>query len=196
MIENIVLKTILERRSTRSYKPEQISDDELFAVIEAGRHAPTGGNNQKCHFIVVQNAEVLSELKQIVSEEFSKMDFDESTYKSLRHAIERAKAGGYDFIFNAPTLIIIANDKSYPNAMADSCVAIENMMIAAASMDLGTCYINQLHWLSQNERVVEFLKGLSLKENERVFCSLSLGYPKILPKQPKNLKGNEVTYIK
>ena len=196
MDANNVIKTILSRRSQRSFESEQIKDDELFWIVEAGRSAPSGGNNQNCHFIVIQKEEMLEKLKETVRDEFALMSADESTYSSLRQSIERSKTGAYDFSYNAPTLIVIANKKSYPNAMADSCVAIENMIIAATSLGIGSCYINQLHWLSENEKVRSVLYGMSLKEDEIVCCSLALGYPLDAPVAKAPLHGNLVTYIK
>ena len=149
-MENLVLEVIRKRRSIRKYKPEQITDDELSQIIESGRVAPSGGNNQTSHFVVIQNREVLNTLKKMAAEEFSMMEVTEDTYKSLKSSILQSKKGNYDFTYNAPTLIVIANRRGYGNAMADCSVALENMMIAAASINIGSCWVNQLRWLADN----------------------------------------------
>ena len=71
------------------------------------------------------------------------------------------------------------------------------MMIAANAFDLGSCWINQIHWLTEDEKMLAYLRELGLKENERVFVSMALGYPKDgLPnRKPLPRKGNEVTFI-
>lgn len=71
------------------------------------------------------------------------------------------------FHYNAPVFIAVANKKGYGNAMADSACALENMMIAANALDIGSCWINQLHWLDENERVREFMMshGLGTVQN-------------------------------
>jgi nitroreductase len=52
---NDIINTLQNRRSIRKFKPEQIKDDELNAVLEAGKYAPSGANQQSALFIVVQN---------------------------------------------------------------------------------------------------------------------------------------------
>lgn len=61
-------------------------------------------------------------------------------------------------------MIIVANRKDYGNNIADSVAAIENMMIAANALDLGSCYINQLYWLNEEPSLLAYLRELGLKE--------------------------------
>lgn len=191
------LNAIITRRSTRSYKTDAVERDKLEKIIEAGRFAPSGGNNQTNHFIVVQDKAVLQNLATLAQEAFAKMEVKPETYSSLKTSIMLSKKGGYVFHYNAPVLIIVANQKNYGNNMADCAVAVENMMIAANELDLGCCWINQMHWLTEDEKIFSCLRELGLKENERVFASMALGYAKDgLPnRQPLPRKGNLVTYI-
>ena len=103
------------------------------------------------------------------------------------------------FCYNAPVLIVVANRKDYGNNMADCACAIENMMIAANAMDLGSCLINQLKWLNEEPEIVDYLQTLGMKEDERVYGSVIIGYPASDSGLPtRNLmpqKGNEVTFI-
>ena len=193
------IEAIMTRRSTRSYKPDAVEREKLEKIIEAGRYAPSGGNNQSNHFIVIQNNEVLQKLAKLAEEAFAKMEVTENTYSSLKSSILQSKKGGYIFYYKAPVLIIVANQKDYGNNIADCNVAIENMLIAANDLDLGSCYINQLHWLNEDEKILPYLQELGLKENERVYASMVVGYPKSadgLPQRsPLKRKGNEVIYI-
>lgn len=193
---NEVISNIKNRRSIRKYKPIQILDEELAQILEAGRYAPSGGNNQTSHLIVVQNKEILQELKHLVQQEFSKMDFTEGMYKSLRGSILASKKGNYDFFYHAPTLVIVANKKNYGNAIADSACVLENMMLAANSLNVGSCWINQLHWLDENPVINEFIRQLGLKEDETICGALSLGYKDIDEQIPMKRTGNTITYIK
>lgn len=195
-VKNQVLETIYNRRSIRKYKAEQISDEELNQIIEAGRYAPSGGNNQTTHFIVIQNKEILNRLKGLVVQEFSKMEVREDTYKSLRNSIIQSKKGNYDFTYNAPTFIIVTNLRGYGNAIADCAVALENMMIAAASLNIGSCWINQLKWLTDNEVIKNYIKELGIDENHIICGGLSLGYAAYPDLKPLERKGNFVTIIK
>ena len=193
------IEAIMTRRSTRSYKPDAVESEKLQKIIEAGRFAPSGGNNQYNHFLVVQDKAVLEKLAKLAEEAFAKMEVTENTYSSLKLAITQSQKGGYIFHYKAPILIIIANQKDYGNNIADCNVAIENMMIAANSLDLGTCYINQLHWLNEDEKILPYLQELGLKDNERVYASMVVGYPNSADGKPQRTtlprKGNEVTYI-
>lgn len=193
------LDAIMTRRSTRSYKPAAVEPEKLQQIIDAGRHAPSGGNNQTCHFLVVQNPEVLKKLATLAENAFAKMEVTPETYSSLKMSINLSKKGGYVFHYNAPVLIIVANQKNYGNNMADSAVAVENMFIAANALDLGSCWINQLHWLTEDAEILSYLRELGLKENERVYASLVVGYAKSEDGLPARKalprKGNEVTFI-
>ncbi len=193
------IETILTRRSTRSYSSAPVEKEKLEKIIEAGRYAPSGGNNQTNHFIVVQNPEVLKKLAELAQNAFAKMEVIEQTYSSLKSSIMQSKKGGYVFYYHAPVLIIVANQKNYGNNIADCSVAVENMMIAANSLDLGSCWINQIHWLTEEPSMLKYLQELGLKENERVYSSMIIGYPKSADGKPnRNLlprKGNEVTFV-
>ena len=191
------LEAIYTRRSTRNYKPDAVEKEKLTKILEAARQAPSGGNSQSNHFLVIQNREVLDKLIALTEAGFRKMEADETTYPSLRHAIEASKKGGYVFCYNAPLLIAVANRKDYGNNIADCACALENMMVAANALDLGSCYINQLRWLNEDEALLDYLRSLGMKENERVYGAVVIGYPAGgLPNRSLMAqKGNEVTWI-
>lgn len=196
IIENQILENIYIRRSIRKYKPEQIQDQELNQIIEAGRFAPSGGNSQTNHFVVIQKTEILKELKELVIQEYSKLEVTENMYKALKVAILKSQKGNYDFCFNAPTLIIATNLRDYNNAIADCAVALENMMLAATSLNIGSCWINQLKWLADNEVIKSYVKKLDIKENELICGGLSLGYPDQADLKLLDRKGNRVTMVR
>ena len=193
------LEAILTRRSTRNYKPDPVEPEKLEKILSAARQAPSGGNSQTNHFLVIRNREVIDTLIRMTEEAFARMDFDETTYPSLRHAITASKMGGYVFCYNAPVLIAVANRIDYGNNMADCACAVENMMVAANALDLGSCYINQLRWLNENPSLTAYLRSLGMKENERVYAAVILGYPATesgLPNRSLMVqKGNEITCI-
>ncbi len=191
------LEAILTRQSTRDFAPEAVSDRQLDAVLQAGRQAPSGGNSQYNHFLVIRSRSVLDRLIRLTQEAFSKMETYKDMYPSLRHSIEASKRGGYRFCYNAPALIALANRRDYGNNIADCACALENMMIAANALDLGSCWINQLRWLNEEPALVEYLSSLGMKEYERVYGAVIIGYPANgLPNRSLMAqKGNETTYI-
>lgn len=191
------LNAILTRRSTRKFKNEIPTRELIEKVIEAGRYAPSGSNSQSTHFIVITDVDTLTTLKNLVKQEFSKMEVTEGTYVSIKNSINAAKSGQYEFHYGAPVFIVTANRRGYGNAMADSACALENMMIAANALDLGSCWINQLHWLDENETIRNFMIEKGLAENETITGGLILGYPeKGLPERsPLTRKGNPITWV-
>ena len=191
------IEAILTRRSTRNYKPDAVEPDKLDTILAAARQAPSGGNNQTNHFLVIRNKEVLQTLIELTQTAFAAMEAAEDTYSSLKHAIAASKKGGYVFCYDAPLLIVVANRKDYGNNMADCACAIENMMVAANALDLGSCWINQLRWLNEDPRLVAYLQTLGMKENERVYGAVIIGYPANgLPNRNRMpQKGNEITLI-
>lgn len=191
------LEAIRTRRSTRRLLPDLPDRELLETVIEAGRLAPSGSNSQSTHFIVITNQDLLLELTGIVMSEFAKMEVTENTYVSLKTSILLSKKGQYAFHYMAPVLIVTANKRGYGNAIADSACALENMMIAANALDLGSCWINQLHWLDESEAVRDFMYKLGLKEDETITGGLIVGYSAEGEplREPLPRTGNPVTWV-
>lgn len=178
------LDCILSRRSCRQYLPDAVPCSLLEQVVEAGRHAPSGGNNQSFHFLVVTDPSVLGRLASMAAEAFAALEATEGMYPSLAGSIRAAKRGGYVFHYHAPALVIVANRLGYSNAMADSSCALENMMLAATALGLGSCWINQLRWLDSasgmtgtHPEMDAYLHSLGLGEEEQVCGAVSLGFP-------------------
>ena len=194
-----MLDLIKTRRSTRKYQDRPVPRELLEQIVEAGRYAPSGGNNQTGHFLVVTDPAVLARLAEMAQEAFAGMEVTENTYRSLAFAIQAAKRGGYVFHYHAPALIIAANKKDYGNNMADTACALENMMLMANALDLGSCWINQLRWLNEDPALLAYERELGLAEDERVYGAVAVGFadtPDGLPERtPLPRTGNRVEYI-
>lgn len=195
-----MLNFIKSRRSTRRFKNEMVPEELINQVVEAGRYAPSGGNSQSTHFIVIENREMLDKLADLAKAEFAKMEVTADTYKSLVNSINASKNGNYIFHYNCPVLIVTANKKNYGNNIADCACALENMMLMANSLDLGSVWINQLRWLNENQVLLEAMKELGLEDDERVYGALAVGYADSedgLPvRKPLERTGNKVTYVR
>ena len=194
------MTAILTRRSTRKFTDRPVEDETLQKILEAGRYAPSGGNNQTTHLIVIQNREVLDALAASVKEEFAKMEVTPGMYRSMANSITRAKGASYIFHYDAPVLILTANRKDYGNNIADCSCVLENMMIAANALDLGSCWINQLKWLNENETILKKMYEFGMEEDERVWGGLALGYPDTEDGLPNRTmserRGNRVTFVR
>ena len=193
------MEAILTRRSTRNYRPDAVEPRKLDQILDAARQAPSGGNNQTNHFLVIRSRAVLDRLVAMAEAAFARMEVAEDTYSSLRHAILASRQGGYVFCYNAPVLIAVANRMDYGNNIADCACAIENMMVAANALDLGSCWINQLRWLNEDPALVDYLRSLGMREDERVYGAVIIGTPATNDGLPHRSlmpqKGNEVTWI-
>ena len=118
---NETIQTLISRRSIRSYKPDQISDEALQQIIAAGEFAPSGKSLQPVTIAVTQNPAVIARLSAM-----------------------NAKIMGVtsDPFYGAPTLcIIFADMQKSANAWSDACLVLGNMMNAAASLGIGSCWI-------------------------------------------------------
>ena len=191
-------EAIVTRRSTRKFKEEAVERKKLEKVVEAGRFAPSGTNSRKNHFLVLEDKKKVDELAVLVEKIFAQKELNENTSVNILNSIKRAKKGGYVYSYGAPILIIVANEKGRGNNIADCAAAIENMMLEANELDLGSCWVNQLRWLKEPE-LIAYLQKLGMRENERVYGAVVLGYPDTPDGKPDRRKvertGNEVTWI-
>ena len=154
---NEVLNNILTRRSIRKFKPEQIKDEELDLILKAAIYASSGMNKQSWKFTVLQNKEKIEVLAKVVREKLGRNE-------------------GYNF-YAPPTLILVSNDRENSNGLADSSCALENIFLMANSLGIGSCWINQLKTICDEEEVRELLNEFEIPENHIVWGMASIGYP-------------------
>ena len=174
-IQNEVLNCIHARRSTRNYQERQIDALQLDAILNAAIWAPSGGNNQTWLFTAIQKQEILIKLNELVKEGFQHWIPDDD-YPGKLNAKAVSEKQSYNFYYHAPTLIIASNRPGYENAMADCSLALENMFLAAQSLGLGSCYINQLHWLRNDPDLRDFLFELGIPREHTICSAAAIGY--------------------
>ena len=189
---NEVIKNIMERRSTRSFKLEQIKDEDLNAILTAGAYAPSGMNLQLWKFTAIKNAEILKALKKTVRDVYRRLYVHKDEESYIKNHLIKNVADDYDFMYNAPTLVILSAPLDAAMGMPDCAAAIENMMLAATSLGIGSCWINQIRWLSEQPDMKAELVKLGIPEKHTVNCSLSLGYTD----KPTPLKPRKENVIK
>lgn len=120
---NEVLKCLQERRSVRSYRPEQIKDGELDAILTAGSYAASGMGRQPCRVVVLQKPEDIAQLEKL-------------------NAAIIGNPGSHPF-YGAPTVCVVFADASSSTAVEDGSLVIGNMMNAAHSLGVGSCWIHR-----------------------------------------------------
>lgn len=175
IIQNEVLNCILTRRSTRNFQERQMEAKELDTILNAAIWAPSGGNNQSWLFTAIQKKEILLKINELVKEGFQHWIPDDD-YPGKLGAKAASEKQNYNFYYQAPTLIIASNRTGYENAMADCALALQNMFLAAHSLGLGSCYINQLHWLRNDINLRDFLYTLGIPREHTICSAAAIGY--------------------
>jgi len=194
MLDNEVLRCIQDRRSTRAFKDCQIEDAQLDELLNAAVWAPSGGNNQTWLFTAIQNKEKLLHLNTLVREGFQRWVPDNG-YPSKLAAKERSANPDYNFCFHAPTLIIASNRPQYANAMADCALAMQNIFLAAQSIGLGSCYVNQLHWLENDHHIRAYLFKMGIPTEHVICAAAAIGYIAVASTAPAR-KDNTIQIIR
>lgn len=172
---NEVLENILTRRSVRSFRSEQIKDDELNLILKAGTYAPSAMNKQCWQFTVIQNKSKIEALAKVI-----------------REALGRDE--GYNF-YAPPTLILLSNEKDNPNGVADCACALENIFLMANSLNIGSCWINQLRAICDEVAAREILTSFDIPENHIVWGMAAIGYPNATPNSPV-IKDGTIKFVK
>jgi nitroreductase len=175
MIHNEVLDCIRARRSTRHFLEKQVEPELIEALLEAAVWAPSGGNSQTWLFTAISKPDVLQKLNELLREGFARWTPDDD-YPSKQKAKNNAQNPNHNFFYHAPALIIASNRPIYQNAMADCSLALENLFLAAQSLGLGSCYINQVHWLENDSVLRDFLFGLGIPKEHVICSSAAVGY--------------------
>ena len=153
---NETLETIKSRRSCRAYKPEQITDEELNAVLEAGTYAASAMGRQSAKIVVVQDAATRAQLTRMNAAVMGK---------------------DTDPMYGAPTILVVLADAHAANAVPDGSLVMGNLMLAAASLGLGSCWINQLsNGVSEAPGVRALLDTLGVPAGNKVYGCAAIGY--------------------
>ena len=188
MICNETLKIIKQRRSIRNFKAEQITEDELQAVLEAGLYAPNAGD-QAWHFTVVQNKELLDRLNLTAKEAAKQMD--------MEHLAELGKDERFNCLYGALTLIIVSGNEQAPIPLdADCAAATENLLLAAESIGLGSCWIFFVLLAFYSRKGSALRKELKIPEGYKPYYSAVFGYKKAAEVVVPDRKSNLITYIR
>ena len=153
---NEVIKNIVERRSIKKYKSDMIPTELIDEVLKAGTYAPTGKNKQSPIIIAITNKEVRDKLSKL-----------------------NAKIMGVDIdpFYGAPVVIVVLADKTVPTYIYDGSLVMENMMLAAHSLGLGSCWIHRAKEEFETSDGKEILKSLGITGDYEGIGHCILGYP-------------------
>ncbi len=153
---NETIATLLSRRSVRSFKPEQIGDDELAAVLQAGMYAPSGNNRQSARFVVVQDA---------------------ATRALLTRMNRDVRPSDDDPYYGAPTIVLVLADRSVSTPVEDASLALGNMFNAAHAVGLGSCWVNRERQMFETDEGKALLRTWGVTGDFIGVGACILGYP-------------------
>lgn len=165
---NEVINNILTRRSVRDFTDKKVSREDVELLIKTGLNAPSGKGQQTWNFIGLQNEDMITELGETIGE-----------------VLERKN---YCF-YGAKSLIIISNVKDGNWSKEDNAAALQNIMLAAHSMEIGSVWINQLQGICDHEQIRPILDRLGVPADHEIYGLAALGYQKSEPRGMVDKKG-------
>ncbi len=174
------MKDIVEifktRRCVREYSEKQVPDEEIEFLIDCATYAPSGFNMQPWSFLVVKNKDVMRKISEHGKKSMIPMlEPMKDVSPKAKDFLVFLKTKGSDMFYNAPVLIIILGNKNAPTVDYDCAMAAQNMMLAAQSKGIGSCWIGGVQPALMDESL---LKELGAPEGYKAIAPLIFGYPK------------------
>ncbi|QOS69819.1 nitroreductase [Eggerthella guodeyinii] len=155
MKTNAVIDAILSRRSIRAFSDEPIAREDLEAIVACGQWAPSANNRQEQTFVVVDDRARIARLAETVRLTLGRKAYD---------------------MYAPRSIVIVAHAKDAPFGREDDGCAMENMMLAAHSLGIGSVWINQLQDVCDEPAVRAELDELGVPADSVVHGVCALGY--------------------
>lgn len=160
------------RRSCKNFTRKQVSDEVLEAILEAGKHAPSGMNRQSAIMLVARDKELV---------------------KKLSHMNAQVMGADTDPFYGASTVVIVLADKNIPTYIYDGSLVMGNLLNAAEAVGVQGCWIHRAKQMFETDEGKEILKKAGISGNyEGIGCCI-LGYGEKQPEKPR--KDNYVYYL-
>ena len=172
---NDILKAMKERRSIRGFKPDMPSEELIDDVIEVGLYAASGMGKQSPIIIEVTDKETRDKLSTLNAEIMGK---------------------DIDPFYGAPVVLIVLADKNRPTYVYDGSLVMGNMMLAAHSLGLGSCWIHRAKEEFETEEGKQILKGLGIEGEYEGIGHCIVGYPAVDLPEASPRHENRVYYAK
>lgn len=166
------------RRSIRVYKKKPVPRETLAKLIDIARYAPSAGNLQPVHWLVIEDREEVKRFSGLVVDAMRLMIKETPGLADVSYLglIVTAWDRGIDVIMHdAPHLVIAHAHKQFGLPQADCDIALTYLELAAYSMGLGACWNGLFQTAANNPPIVE---ALQLPEGHRCFGAMLIGYPK------------------
>ena len=151
-----MLDNLKNRRSIRKYKPEQVSDTHLDAILEAGLYAASGMNTQNSIMVAVRDKETRDQLSRMNAE---------------------VMGSAADPFYGAPCVVVVLVEPERYTAVEDGSLVMGNLMQAAYDLGLGSCWIHRARQMFESEEGKALLRKWGLREDLIGVANCILGYP-------------------
>lgn len=167
--QEVVIDNILTRRAIRKFTDKQVSQEQLDIISKSAGFAPSALNKQPWEVRIIQNPQLVNE----INDRF--LLFAQG--KTFQGSASRYKEPGFSIFHHAPTVIIIATDKSNPSAKLDAGIMLQNILLSSHALGLGTCPIGNLVSTLNSPENVDFLRTIDIPSDYEVTIAIALGYP-------------------
>ncbi len=176
-MKNEALEVLKNRRSVRKFKADQVSEELLDIVLEAGTYAPTGAGSQSPTIVAVQNPDTVAKLD------------------AMNAAVINSPKALHPY-YGAPTILLVLANPEAPTPIEDACNVGCNLVNAAYAVGLGSCWIHRSKEMFESAEGKALLKEWGLPESLRGVCSIALGYADAESAGAPPRKENYVVKIK
>ena len=168
------IEVLMNRRSVRKFKPEQITDEQFKTVLDAGTYAPTAKGEQRPYIVAVQ---------------------DKATRDAVAALNAKVIGMSNDTYYGAPTIILVLAPADEFGPL-DAAAVETNMLNAAYACGLGSCWIHRANAMFKTEEGKALLRQWGLDESLDGWCSIALGYADMDAPAPKPRKEGYYRIIK
>lgn len=172
---NEVINNIIKRRSVKKYKSDMIPRETLEKILEAGTYAPTGMNRQAPIIIAITNKEIRDRLSALNAKIMGR--------------------DGSDPFYGAPVVVVVLADKAVRTYTHDGSLVMGNLMLAADSLGIGSCWIHRAKEEFETDEGKQILRDLGIEGDYEGIGHCILGYidgdyPEVKPR-----KENYIYYV-
>ncbi len=170
---NCVIENIQTRRSVKKFKGEMLPKEALHEIAKAGTYAASGMNRQSPIILCITNKEIRDQCSRL-------------------NAKIMGKTEDFDPFYNAPVVFVVLADKNVPTYVYDGSLVMGNMMLAAHSLGIGSCWIHRAKEMFETEEGKEILKRLGIEGDYEGIGNCVLGYSDMGEIQEKPRKDNYI----
>ena len=183
---------ITKRRTIRKFRKDVVPEKLLRNVLEACRWAPSAGNSQPWHIIVITDLDVKTRIAEICTK-YSRKHWKKFIPERTRYLAARGGTWDKSYMKDIPLLLGVTykSEKGFLNELAQGStwIAVENMMLAIANEELASCVYTFFNKREENE-VGRFLQ---VPRTHRTACLLQVGYAGVEPPKPSRKELGEIT---